>query len=384
METNYNYYREVLVALHETPGVGWKTIQAIWNARDERPIQPGMREGDLRACGLKPQQASAVALRLHEAHMEARRQRFLRNGIEVLTIADPDYPTLLKYTADPPHVLYYIGRKELLSKPAIAIVGTRMATAYGKHVAESFALDMAERGFTVVSGLAKGIDTCAHRGAIDRLGGTIAVLGMPVDVIYPPENRQLYRQIQLRGLLISEAPPDLPYHAGMFPSRNRIIAGLALGVVVAEAPDNSGALITAHKAIAADRPVFIVPGPVTSPRSIGAMRLLADGTGTIALRAEDVMTTFEKEWTAHHESNDAYVADAANTVSTVSPYFAFQIGDKTDLEQRIYDLLLDAPRSIDELTANGGVPVGALNEALLSLQLKKRIHRLPGSRYETI
>jgi DNA processing protein len=359
--------RETLVALHETPGVGWKTIQAIWNSRHQISIRPGMRECELRECGLNPRQASAAALRLQEHRIEARRQRYARSGIGVLTIADPEYPERLKQTIDPPHVLYYRGRLELLSRPAIAIVGTRSATAYGKHVAGAFAAAIAERGFAVVSGLAKGIDTSAHAGALDRLGGTIAVLGLPVDVAYPPENRQLYGQIRSKGLLLSEAPPDTPYHSGMFPSRNRIIAGLALGVVIAEAPDDSGALITAENAMAADRPVFVVPGPVTSPRSIGAMRMLADGTGTVALRPEDVIAPFEEHLTTESPPANMH---AFEDVSSLTPD-----------EAHIYEQLLDAPRSIDELLATSGVSAGVLNAVLLSLQLKKKIVRMPGSRY---
>jgi len=258
---------------------------------------------------------------------------------------------------------------KLISRPGIAIVGTRLATAYGRHVAESFAADFAGRGFTVISGLARGIDACAHRGALDRPGGTIAVLGLPVERIYPPENRQLYRAIEEKGLLLSEAPPGTPYHSGMFPSRNRIIAGLSLGVVIAEAPEGSGALITAEYAGKADRAVYVVPGPVTSPRSRGAMSLLAEGSAAIALSAEDVIKAF-----AHHLQTTP-CASPPEADSRLEP------DDWSDEEKKVYETLLDEPRSVDELSAVSGIPAVRLPAILLSLQLKRRIHRLPGSLY---
>ncbi len=366
---NNGISRETLVALHETDGIGWQTIQKLWEARRERPVYPGMREGDLRDCGLSLKQAAAVAASLREECVEAGRARRERDGIGVLTIADKSYPSRLRRTEGSPQVLYYRGDLSLLSRPAIAIVGTRLATAYGRHVAESFAAAFADRGFTVVSGLARGIDTCAHRGALDRAGGTIAVLGLPVEQIYPPENRQLYRAIEAKGLLLSEAPPGTPYHSGMFPSRNRIIAGLSLAVVIAEAPENSGALITAECAFKANRTVYVVPGPVTSPRSRGAMKLLSEGSATIALAAEDVIATF-----ARHVEPSPDILLQRNSLSSAND-------ELTEEERTVYELLLDEPRSIDELSADCGIEANRLPSLLLSMQLKRRIHRLPGSLY---
>jgi len=365
---NNGISRETLVALHETDGIGWQTIQKLWEARRERPVYPGMREGDLRDCGLSLKQAAALAASLREERIEAGRARRELAGIG-LTIADKSYPSRLRRMEGSPQVLYYRGNLSLLSRPAIAIVGTRLATAYGRHVAESFAAAFADRGFTVVSGLARGIDTCAHRGALDRAGGTIAVLGLPVDQIYPPENRQLYRAIEAKGLLLSEAPPGTPYHPGMFPSRNRIIVGLTLAVVIAEAPENSGALITAEYAFKANRTVYVVPGPVTSPRSRGAMNLLSEGSATIALAAEDVIAAF-----ARHVAPSPDILLHRSGLSSAG-------GEWTEEEQTVYEVLLDEPRSIDELSAACEIEVGRLPAVLLSLQLKRRIHRLPGSLY---
>ncbi|MBW5444587.1 DNA-protecting protein DprA [Cohnella sp. CFH 77786] len=359
--------RETLVALHETEGIGWKTIRDLWAARKRHPIRAGMREGDLRECGLLPKQAAALAANLEPSRMEERQYLLGRAGIGVITWADRDYPLLLRRTGDPPPVLYYIGRLELIARPAIAVVGTRIATAYGKHVTELFSAAFADRGFAVISGLAKGIDTCAHKGALNRAGGTVAVLGLPVDRIYPPENRQLYQEIARKGLLLSEAPPGTPYHTGMFPARNRIIAGLSLAVLVAEAPKDSGALITAKDAIEAERPVFVIPGPVTSPRSLGGMAMLQDGTADPALVPEDVVGRFRSHLEDEDEDDNGRQADPADAVN--------------EEEDAVYRLLLEDPRTVDELAADTGFALGMLHSILLSLEIKKKIQRFPGSVY---
>jgi DNA processing protein len=357
--------RETLVAIHETEGIGWKTVRELWDGRKSRPIRAGMREGDLRDCGLNAKQAAAMAANLTAERMEESRERRSKAGIGVLTLADRDFPRRLKKTADSPPVLYYKGRLELISRPSIAVVGTRLATAYGRHLAEQFSSEFAGRGLTVVSGLARGIDTCAHRGALFRPGGTIAVLGTPVERIYPPENRQLYGEIAEHGLLLSEAPPHTPYHRGMFPSRNRIISGLSLGVLIVEAPEGSGALITAHKAMEADRPVFVIPGPVTSPRSRGGLLMLQDGTAQPVLEAEDILRKFQPLLA----SSPMQAESAAAILSLTEP------------ESHVFDILMDRPRSLDELADSTGMAFGVLHGLLLSLQMKKRICQLPGALY---
>lgn len=360
--------RETLVALHETEGIGWKTIAELWEARKDRPVREGMRSADLRDCGLKPKAAAAAAVSLSPERMEASLERRMRAGIEVVTWADETYPRMLRQISDPPVVLYCKGRMELLNRPSIGVVGTRMATAYGRHVAEAYSAVFAGRGLTVVSGMARGIDTCAHRGALEGEGSTIAVLGLPVEQIYPPDNRQLYHAIAERGLLVSEAPPGTRYHSGMFPSRNRIISGLSLGVVIAEAPADSGALITADYAIAADRPVFAVPGPVTSPRCRGGLQMIREGTASMLLEPEDAL----KQFGSHVRSAErSYVSDTAETGMTPEAIL-------------VYELILDAPRSVDELAEETAMPLGQLNGLLLKLLMDRKIRQMPGSLYETL
>src|SRR5213593_4070047 len=194
----------------------------------------------------------------------------------LLTPGDPRYPALLGVIASPPSV-HVRGAIVAADGLAIAIVGSRRASTYGLEVAERLAFDLAARGVTIVSGLARGIDTAAHRGALAAGGRTIAVLGCGIDVVYPPENRALARAIEAQGALVSQFAPGMPALPGHFPARNRTLAGLALGVVVVEAADRSGALITAGFAGDLGREVFAVPGRITSPTSAGANRLIQDG-----------------------------------------------------------------------------------------------------------
>jgi len=357
-------WRETLAALHETEGVGWETINTIMakdglkNARTRRPAE-------WREMGLSERRAQAVTDSLQEQRMERRRARWTRGGMSIVTEMDPDYPDLLRHIYRPPWVLYYIGRLELLARTQVAVVGTRQATAYGKRTAEDLSAAFSRAGLTVTSGLAKGIDAAAHAGALRGQGGTVAVLGSPADVVYPPENRTLYRKIAEEGLIVSMTPPDVPIHPGMFPMRNRIIAGLSRGVVVVEAAARSGALLTANEAIQENRDVFAVPGPISSPRSRGTLEWLRDGTATQVLDAEDVIK--------HYRS---YLG---GIVIPGMPSYAEP--ELTEQEAKICRLLEDGPASAEELCHRSGLTFGLLHAVLISLQIKQRIHQQPGSVY---
>ncbi|MBB6674583.1 DNA-processing protein DprA [Cohnella nanjingensis] len=359
--------RETLVALHETPGIGRITIDRLLaiSALDGARTR---REGDWRELGLTAKQAAAAVENLGEARMEARRRRWARTGLSYVTALDAAYPARLRHIADAPWVLYYYGRLELAARPSVAIVGTRLATAYGRRVAEDLASDCARAGLTVVSGLAKGIDAAAHLGALQGPGSTVAVLGSPADTPYPPENRTLYRQIAEAGLIVSETPPDIPLHPGLFPLRNRIIAGLALGVVVVEAAERSGALITADLAGSYDRDVFVVPGPVTSPRSRGPLLRLRQNSAKPVLDASDILS----EYPAYLNGGET-AAERADSDRELTPE-----------EARVYRILRDGPRSVDELSAEAGLTFGLLHAVLLSLQIKRKIHQQPGSVYNAL
>jgi len=268
--------RDILIGLHETEGVGWTRIRNFMACRHKEEAM-SWREGDWMAIGFPRREAEAAVRRLRPEAMEASKRRLVSRGIRVVTRLDPDYPPSLEVINEPPWVLYALGDWSLAFRASIAVVGTRTATSYGRRVAEDLAAALVSEGFVVVSGMARGIDTAAHIGAMraagEAGGGTIAVLGTPVDHPYPAENRGLYRQIVKTGLLLSEVPPGAATDKWSFLWRNRIIAGLSHATVVVEAGTGSGALNTADWALKYSRGVFVVPGPITSPKSAGVLQL---------------------------------------------------------------------------------------------------------------
>jgi DNA processing protein len=251
---------------------------------------------------------------------------------------------------------------------AIAIVGSRRATTYGLHAAEQLAGALAARGVTVVSGLARGIDTAAHRGALDSGGRTIAVLGSGIDVLYPPENRALALEIEAQGALVSQFAPGTAPRPWNFPARNRILAGLALGVVVVEAGERSGALITAAFAADLGREVFAVPGRITDAMSAGPLRLLQDGAKLVRGWA-DVVQELPEHWRR--------ALRVPSTTFRASP----QPSDRTP-EGRVLALLaVDEPRQIDELIGCGIADASQLSAALVALEIGGWARQLPGQRW---
>ncbi|WP_051317920.1 DNA-processing protein DprA [Cohnella thermotolerans] len=361
---------EAMIAMHETEGVGWKTIDRIVRGGGVEGAQ-NRREADWREFGLYPKQAAKLVERLRPEAVDIARRKRARAGMSAVTALEPDYPRLLLEIADPPWVLYYIGRLELANRLAVAVVGTRMATAYGRRVAEDIAAACARSGLTVVSGLAKGIDAAAHSGALPHPAGTVAVLATPADTPYPYENRALYRDIARRGLILSETPQGTPLHPGQFPLRNRIIAGLTIGTVVVEAAQRSGAMITADLALKMNREVFVVPGPITSPRSQGPLSLLRTGAKPV-MEVEDILKEFPYLFpneAGHRAAELAVQAQARELASG---------------ERKLYDLLAERPRTVDELAEEGALEVGELHAALLSLQIKRIVEQRPGAVYAVI
>jgi DNA processing protein len=282
----------------------------------------------------------------------------------LISLADGGYPQLLLDTADPPPVLFAIGRAELLNRPALAVVGSRNATQQGVANAEAFAGALARSGVTIISGLALGIDAAAHRGALDADAdaSTIAVVGTGVDAIYPASNRALTQRIRTEGLVISEFPLRTPAIAHNFPRRNRIIAGLARGVLVVEAALRSGSLITARLAAEAGREVFAVPGSIHSPLAKGCHRLIREGAKLVE-SAHDIAEDLGLE------SDSAPVVDAA-----LAP------GPHAEL----LGLLGHDPIDLDALAQRTGRDAADLSAALLELELTQDVERLPGNRYQRL
>lgn len=370
--------RETIIALHETEGVGALTMDNIIRFCNEN--RKGMLRqadqllaGDWREMGIHAKPASAIVHNLRPEAINQLTQKHLDRGISVITYIDDDYPEMLSHIPDPPWVLYYRGDLSLFRHPAISIVGTRIATSYGRKVAEDIAAGCAQR-MTVVSGFARGIDTSAHIGALRMPGSTIAVLAGSVDHCYPPENKALYREIANNGLLISETPPDTPLNPGLFPKRNRIIAGLSYGVIVVEAAERSGALITADLAFGYSRDVFIVPGQITSPRSEGALKYIRKG-GIIILDQTDVF----KYYAPIIPEISRQIGEENQAVDSSNP----EENLNSD-ELIIYNILLEQPRSTDELSTESGMTFGLLHSVLISLLIKRRIHQQPGSVYTVL
>lgn len=286
----------------------------------------------------------------------------------LLTLADPGYPARLKEIFDPPFVLFCQGDPEALGIPAVAVVGARRPTPYGRAVAERLAADLAGRGCVVVSGLAAGIDACAHRGAL-RQGRTVAVLGSGLDVIYPWENRALARDIAGRGAVVSEYAFGTPPLAEHFPVRNRIISGLALGLVVVEAARKSGSLITAHLALSQDREVMAVPGNVTSELSVGPNALIREGARPVG-SWEDVAEALPSPWGEILLAREG--GKEENSAASLS----------RDERRLLDELAVDASTPVDELAERTGLAVPVLLALLLGLELKGAVVQRPGKEFQ--
>lgn len=284
-------------------------------------------------------------------------------GARVITYDDAEYPASLKEINDPPCLLYAMGQGRMSGPASVAIVGTRHPTHYGLKMSEVLARDLSARGVTVVSGMARGCDTAAHRGALKAAGATVAVLGTGIDVPYPRENRRLYDEIAEKGLVVSEFAvftPPAPYN---FPKRNRIISGLSSGVVVVEAALRSGALMTARLALEYNRDVMAVPGPATSCRSSGTNRLIKDGAFLVEC-ADDVMAAMSIE--------------TAASAAVASPEAAPELSED---EMLVWKSLGDAPAHIDEIAKSAGVAEMKASSTLLEMELKGLVRQAPGKRY---
>ncbi len=305
----------------------------------------------------------------------------------ILTLADEAYPRTLLDIADPPVLLYVKGDPALLQRPAIALVGARSATAQGEANAAAFAQSLAEAGLAIVSGLALGVDAAAHRGALAAgpdSGGTVAVIGTGIDRIYPARNAALAREIASRGAIVSEFALGTPPLQHNFPRRNRLIAGLAQGVLVVEAALNSGSLITARLATEGGREVFAIPGSIHSPLSRGCHRLIREGAKLVET-AEDVIEELRGRlgWPApaaagRRPSGRRATPGRAASVEAPQP----PLPGLDDEAARVLQIIGHDPVDIDTLAGRCGLTVDALYAILLPLELDGHLARLPGGRFQ--
>jgi DNA processing protein len=328
-----------------------------------------------RVSGLKPKAAASlidIAGNGVRQRAVAELEKVARAGVDVITWADNSYPDLLRNIHHPPMVLYLKGCKASLQRPGLAMVGSRAATDYGRSIAGRLARSLARQGYSIISGLALGIDAEAHKGALAAGGSTIGVLGCGVDVEYPRENSKLYREISKTGALLSEYPLSTPPESFRFPARNRIISGLAHGVVVVEASKRSGSLITAHHALEQGREVFAIPGRVDSVKSAGTHLLLQQGAKLVQ-SIEDII----------EELPPGCGADALhNGGDTTQRSGDFPSVPLSAEESLLFSLLDVYPKHIDEIARAADLAPQKVNELLLLLELKGVIKALPGKCYQ--
>jgi len=308
---------------------------------------------------------------LSDAAKELARAQAL--GCRLLTWDEPEYPARLKEIYDPPPLLYVLGNVELLGRHAISIVGARRPTPYGNQMAERLAKDLADRGLVVSSGLARGIDASAHKGALaSATGMTVGVLGCGIDVVYPKENKKIFDAVKERGAIVSEFPLGTFPAPQNFPIRNRILAGMALGVVVVEGAQYSGSLITARLAMEFGREVFGVPGNATQPSSFGPNQLIKQGAKLVT-SWEDVVEELPTPVRAELTPVEAASPDerAALVQESLGP-----------TERPLYELLsVDEARHVDDLVENSGLTSSEVLAALFDLELKGVVRQLPGKQF---
>ncbi len=345
------------IGLASIPGIGEGLIRSLIAAFGH-PDRVFSATGAQIESVIGPLAASRFHSGPRAAQVESTLSSLALPGRDLLVITDPDYPLSLRNIADPPPLLYLHGVRELLSSTFFAIVGSRNASASGCEIASGFARSLSDGGFCIVAGLATGIDSCAHEGALSGKSSTVAVLGNGIDVCYPLSSHDLYLEISERGLLVTEFAPGKPPVGGNFPRRNRIISGLSVGTLVVEAGPRSGSLITARLALEQGRDVFAIPGSIHSPLSKGPNALIREG------------------------------AKLVEKISDITEEYGF-FGAMPPLREcdhpPVHDALLDAmgfdPVDIDTLCARTGYDGRKVSSMLLDLEIAGRIRRLMGGMY---
>lgn len=371
-----NNDRSLWVAWSQIKGVGsvllrrlqqhFGTLAVAWEATAEELGQVG---------GLGDRKIEAIVQGRSQLDIDGFLEKHLQKNPNFWTPADAEYPQTLLEIPNPPAVLYYRGNaaefcQDWETVPHIAIVGTRKATEYGKRWTRRLSTVLTQRGFTIVSGMAAGIDRQAHLACLEAGGKTIAVFGTGVDVVYPSSNRQLYEQILDRGLVLSEYPAGTSPHRTHFPQRNRIVAGLSRAVIVTEAPKGSGALITADLARDFDRQIDVLPSSLDNPNALGSLQLL--NQGAIAILGEEHLL----ELLSAFPSPEIVSSSESSPVLQVSqPFLEPQL-------DRVFQVISHEPISFDAIAFKVGIDAGSLSGSLIQLELLGLISQLPGMFYQ--
>lgn len=355
-----------------TPGVGPRVAAKLLERFGSAEAVFGALRAELERLRLPPETIESVMMRnLHdEAAKELDRVRAM--GADILILDDGTYPALLREIPDPPITLYVKGHwATALEQPCVAIVGSRRCSTYGQNVATMLARDLAERGVTIISGFARGIDAAAHRGALEAGGRTVAVLGTGLDEDYPRDHKKLGEEILERGgALVTQFPLGTPPLAVNFPYRNRIISGLSLGVLLVEAAENSGSLITARLAMEQNREVFAVPGNITSRNSFGTNYLIKGAGAKLVQTWQDVVAELPADISARLLPPES---KKDKTITLAAPE------NLSESERAIFQLLsVDEPAHIDALAEVSKLSVPELTSALLGLEMRDLVRQLPG------
>ncbi len=343
------------------PGIGrvklaqmesyFSSLGAAWSATP----------ADLKHAGLDSSAIDAIKQGRPKISLEEEMAKLERYGITVLTCRDPDYPRRLREIHDFPPILFVRGTLLPEDEWCLAVVGTRRATVYGRQVTEEIVTPLAQSKITIVSGLAKGIDSTAHHSALEAGGRTIAVFASGLDIVYPGENAHLARRIIEQGALISEYPLGTRPRAENFPRRNRILSGLSLGVLVVEAGETSGAMITAHLALEQNREVFAVPGSILSPASRGTNHLIQEGAKLVR----------------HHTD----ILEELNLTEVAHQIEMKEVIPASDTESLLFKQLTAEPTHIDELCRTSGLPIPAVSSTLAMMELKGLVKQMGAMNY---
>jgi len=350
------------VALNRIPGIGRVRYTALVQRFGRLSEAWGAGPGDLKAAGLDDRTARLITKERPNIDPDSEMERLEKQGVRALTWQDEAYPPRLKEIDDAPPVLYVRGDLIPADEWAVAVVGTRRPTPYGRQVAEEMAYQLASNRITIVSGLARGVDSIAHRAALQAGGRTIAVMACGLDIVYPPEHGKLAREIAENGALMSEQPLGTQPRGDYFPRRNRILSGLSLGVLVIEGDLKSGAMITARIAVDQNREVFAVPGSIFSAQSRGTNTVIQRGEGKLVLGVDDIL----------EELNLTMVPQQMEMKELIPA---------TDTEADLLRHITKEPVHIDEVCRQSGLPVSTVSSVLAMMELKGLVRQMGPSAY---
>jgi DNA processing protein len=355
---------EACVALNMVTGVGPVRLRRLLDVFETPERVLLARAAELRTVeGVGPEVANAIASWQEHIDLAAELKRVEEFGAHVITQESPEYPRALREIHNPPIVLYVWGTLEARDHRAISVVGSRQTSHYGLECAKKLSYQLAYAGLTVVSGLARGIDTAAHQGALAAKGRTVAVIGSGLADLYPPENLGLAEKIAASGAVVSEFPMTFPPSPQTFPYRNRIVAGWGSGLLVVEAGMKSGALITAGQALEQGRLVYAIPGPIDRPTAAGSNRLIQQGAKLVT-SASDILDDLQMLFT---EPRSKPAAADASLLSTE--------------EQSVLSAVDDVETPLDSIVIKSGLPMPKVASTLLALEMKRRVKQLPGQQF---